>query len=500
MANRVLWRRALLAVLLLIGFYALALTIFGILVYLPYAEWTYLDRADLPITIPCVLGALGIAFGIMPRFDRFRAPGPALSPDQHPELFRVIQETAAAAGQPLPRQVYLIPAFNAWVGERGGIIGFGSQRMMGLGLPLLHVLTVDEFRSVLAHEFGHFHSGDTALGPWLYKTRAAIGRTLQSLSRRSFIRLPFEWYGKAFLRITHAVSREQEYAADALAAQFAGTGPTISGLKTIHALAPAFEPFWATEMAPALYAGIRPPLLEGFQRFIAAPAIARSIQERLDEQLTTSETDPFDTHPPLKDRLAALPPAPSACTSDPPVPAISLVNQPDRLEEALFAVMVPKQVAARLIPASWPELGARVWLPRWTEDVRKHSARLAGLRPEELGSYAETPAELAVRIRLADRADAANPLRVMDARYLTSAALVVALSIRGFTLSALPGEQVTLTSGDLVIAPFSLLDDLKSGRLSESEWRERCARAGIEGLDLGAVLPAAASEAGGDLA
>ena len=29
---------------------------------------------------------------------------------------------------------------------------------------------------MLAHEFGHFYGGDTKLGPWIYKTRAAIGQ------------------------------------------------------------------------------------------------------------------------------------------------------------------------------------------------------------------------------------------------------------------------------------------------------------------------------------
>jgi Zn-dependent protease with chaperone function len=493
MANRAPWRRTLLAVFLLIGFYALALTILGALVFLPYAEWVYLHRADLAITIPCILGALGIAAGILPRFDRFQPPGPVLLPDRHPELYRVIQQTAAAARQPLPRHVYLIPGVNAWVAERGGIMGFGSERVMGLGLPLMQALTVSEFRGVLAHEFGHFYGGDTVLGPWLYKTRAAIGRTLGNLSRRALIRLPFEWYAKTFLRITHAVSREQEYSADALAARIAGIAPVVSGLKTIHALAPAFEPFWMTEMGPALEAGIRPPMLEGFHHFITAPAVARRIQEQLAKQLTTSESDPYDTHPPLKDRLAALPADPVVPDPEPALPALSLLNEPGQLEESLLTAILPKAMAARLVAASWTELGSRVWLPRWTEAVRTLSARLGGLRAEELGSYAETPAELAVRLGIAARTDVASERHITEARYLAGAALVLALTARGFTLSALPGEEVTLTRDDLAIMPFALLDDLKSGKLSQSEWRERCVRAGLHGLDLGTVLPPASS-------
>ena len=76
---------------------------------------------------------------------------------------------------------------------------------MGLGLPLMQGLTVSQLRAVLAHEFGHFHGGDTKLGPWVYKTRGAIGRTLMGLSGHSaFLQKPFEWYGLGFLRLAHA--------------------------------------------------------------------------------------------------------------------------------------------------------------------------------------------------------------------------------------------------------------------------------------------------------
>jgi heat shock protein HtpX len=64
-------------------------------------------------------------------------------------------------------------------------MGVGSRRVMGIGLPLLQLLSVSQFEAVLAHEFGHFHGGDTHIGPWIYRTRAGIGRTLSTLQRMS---------------------------------------------------------------------------------------------------------------------------------------------------------------------------------------------------------------------------------------------------------------------------------------------------------------------------
>jgi Zn-dependent protease with chaperone function len=222
--------RAVLAVVLLVGFYVLALAIIAGLLYVPYAEVIYLHRIDR-LTLFSVIGAGVILWGILPRVDRFSAPGPQLTVENQPRLFAALDDVARSAEQEMPREVYLVPDMNAWVAQRGGVMGFGSRRVMGVGLPLLQTLTVSQLRAVLAHEFGHYYGGDTALGPWIYKTRAAIGRTLHGLSQHTpLLMKPFEWYGKAFLRITHAISRRQELAADALSARVSGTSTTIDAL------------------------------------------------------------------------------------------------------------------------------------------------------------------------------------------------------------------------------------------------------------------------------
>lgn len=70
---------------------------------------------------------------------------------------------------------------NAFVADRGGVLGIGSRRVMGLGLPLFSVLTASQFRAVLAHEFAHYCGGDTRLGPWVYKTQRAIVRIFENV-------------------------------------------------------------------------------------------------------------------------------------------------------------------------------------------------------------------------------------------------------------------------------------------------------------------------------
>lgn len=172
----------MLAVALMIGFYLLALAVAAVLLCLPYAQIVYAHRLHIKLALGCVLGALAILWSVAPRIDRFAPPGPRLTPDKCPRLFAELNQVAGAVKQEMPVEVYLVHDVNAWVAQRGGVMGFGSRRVMGIGLPLARVLTVSQLRGMLAHEFGHYHSGDTKLGPWVYKTRGAIMRTVQSLA------------------------------------------------------------------------------------------------------------------------------------------------------------------------------------------------------------------------------------------------------------------------------------------------------------------------------
>jgi heat shock protein HtpX len=143
--------RAVLAAALMLGFYILALAIVGVLIYIPYAEWTYAGSLHPKLAFLCIMGAAIILWSILPRPDRFIPPGPPLEPKEHPKLFDVLAGIAEATKQQMPAEVYLLAEVNAWVMNRGGMMGCRSRRVMGLGLPLLQVLSVCQLRAVLAH-------------------------------------------------------------------------------------------------------------------------------------------------------------------------------------------------------------------------------------------------------------------------------------------------------------------------------------------------------------
>ena len=481
--------RALLALLLFVGFYVLAIAIAGVLVYLPYAEWHFGGRLHLRLALFALVGAGIILWSLLPRFDKFVPPGPELTPQQHPRLFKLIGEVASATGQVMPNEVFVLPEMNAWVAQRGGIMGFASRRVMGLGLPLLSRLTVAQFAAVLAHEFGHYHGGDTALGPWIYRTRAAIGRTLTNLeAHSSVLSKPFEWYGTLFLRITHAISRAQEYGADALAAQLAGRDPLVQGLTVIHGSGAAFGGFWNQEYVPALRSGFRPPFREGFQQFISSQVVSQEVEKVVAAEMDAPQHDPYDTHPPLRDRIAAL----AGHRGEPRwrdgAPAISLIDQPELVEERLIDWLVGPDDAKQLKPVRWAEVPRLVWAPAWKRFAQEHAQRLKGVTPASLVQLPQSPTALAVALGFAAGPDVTTEAHVSTAAGVFGAALTTLLLAEEWELTADPGHPVVLRTGADVVRPFDLWSQILAGELSRQDWQALCDRTGIGGRDLGAQL------------
>jgi Zn-dependent protease with chaperone function len=478
--------RALLAIVLMIGFYLLALAISAALLYVPYAEVVYAHRVTPKLFLICILGALAILWAILPRFDKFPAPGPRLKPDKHPRLFKELESVAAATGQAMPVEVYAIPDVNAWVSQRGGIMGFGSRRVMGLGLPLMRTLTCSQFRAVLAHEFGHFHSGDTRVGPWIYKTRNTIGRTLSSLGR-SKLQLPFVWYGNMFLRVTHAISRRQEYVADALAARTVGAKPLADGLRAVHGTGLAFNAYWQNECAPVLHAGFHPPLVEGFAHFIQANEIAEAINKHVDEELKTGKANPYDSHPPLKDRIAAVAnlPAGNIPAEDPL--AISLLENVPSLESELLVTIAGPEAAQKLKPVLWKDVGAQVYLTQWKQLAKANAAALKGVTPESLPQVAADSKEFGLKLVDWRGMGPANGGATALAGGVLGAALIVLLLEHGASIDTSPGSAITVTKGETTVEPFNVVNGLLTGKIAAAAWLQQCAALGINGVDLSTV-------------
>jgi heat shock protein HtpX len=479
--------RAVAAVLLLVGFYLLAIGLVIALVAIPWAEWHYAGRIDLRILIGCLVSAFLIAASILPRPDKFNPPGPLLEEKDQPQLFETIRELSSKTGQAMPVEVYLDADLNAYVSQRGGVMGFGSRRIMGLGLPLLQLLSVSQMKAVLAHEFGHFYGGDTALGPWIYKTRAALGRTIMTLAAsRSILTKIFDWYAGAFIRITHAISRRQEFAADALAATTVGATPLIDGLRMIHGGSTAFYSYWNNEVAPVLERGYALPYASGFQHLLKQPHVQQDVESAIEEEMRSGKVNPADTHPPLNERVRALADFPSSPAPPGEARAISLINDPENLESRLLQMMA-ERAGKQLTPITWAESAEKVWVENWKSLMKEHGKRLEGITPDQLPLLLKDQTDLALALRFAPTKDHVMQEHRAAAINITGAALGLALRAQGWAASANPGEPILMKRDGVVVAPFAALGALNSGALAPEQWEQICREAGIWEVDLAKV-------------
>jgi Zn-dependent protease with chaperone function len=477
-------QRALLAVVLMVGFYTLAIGIALGLLYIPYALVVYGDRFNLQVTLFCLGGAGVILWSILPRRDHFTPPGPRLTQGEHPRLFHELTEIARVVSQDMPVEVYLVPEVNAWVAQRGGVMGFGSRRVMGLGLPLLQLLTVSQLRAVLAHEFGHFQGGDTKLAPWVYKTRSAIGRTLQELeARESLLIAPFELYGKMFLRVTQAISRRQEVAADELAAKTAGGQALVDGLLAIHQGAAAYPAYWGNRVAPTLEAGLLPPIMDGFGLFFRSPSVVKEVAERTEAELKSGESDPYDTHPTLRERIAFLDRVQGKKGSQTDAPTIELLNNVPEIELRLLVFLYGEDQAKALKAVDWEEAGTKVLAGMWKHAMQLHGALLKGMTVGSIPDYIKELRAIGKQIpdppgRLLTREE-----RDQQAAGLLGVALSMVLAENGWKIQGVPGEFYLHRSG-VNLDPHSIVEQLVSGELKADAWRSECDRLGIAELGL----------------
>jgi Zn-dependent protease with chaperone function len=498
-------RRRSLAVLAVVALgmvllsYTVILLIAALCVYLPYL---LLMSSDSPGLQTGALFLCGVAmagtmiWSLVPRRDKFEDPGPRIDRSSHPRLFQELDTIAASLNEPLPEQVFLVPQVNAFVADRGGIMGFGSRRVMGIGLPLVAVLNVAELRAVLAHEFAHYYGGDTRLGPFVYKTRLAMVRTIQNMAaigrvmRVAVAQLVYRGvmeilkaYWAVFFRATQLISRRQEYRADELACHIAGSEALVSGLRKIHGANAAFPAYWNFEIQPSLSKGYSLPITEGFSLFATAPGIRKQIEESTRKELEQTKTTPYDSHPPLRDRIAAARLLPDGHAVDASsIPAQTLFDDLREEELRLLRMLNSGLQVEALKPVAWQDL-PRIVPKQWRDMVKANAKLLGDLTPEGVPEIVSKLPEMGSRIPDPKGMLLTPDERTARAAELIATALALALVNAGWELRLAPGERY-YQLGNERFSVREFLGNLLAKKISREEWAERCQALNIAGVRL----------------
>ena len=480
---RSLASRAAMALLLMVGFYGLAIGITIAFLWIPYAEYTYTGQLHLKLLALCAAAAGVVVWALVPRLDRFDPPGPALTRANAPRLFDLIDEVARGTSQVAPSEVYLLNDVNAWVTQRGGVMGVGSRRVMGVGLPLLARLPPAEVKAVIAHEFGHYVSGDVGLGPWIHKTRSAIARAVAA-TESTFLEEPFRLYAHLFLKTTQAVSREQEFVADRTAAEVAGAHPAINALRQVGALAPAYTAYMKSEVVPVLRSGFLPPIAAGFESYLGHPPTAAFFERLFLDHSAGSDNGQFESHPPMAARITAL----ERLAVDAPAMAYdageSVLTDPDLHAQALLRHTFGDDVLRRLRRIAWEDVGRVVYEGRWHDLARTWAWWFGAVTVDGIPVGAKAYMAMGSRLVRDDEADVTDEECIARAAQLIEAGVGSALTRVGWSVRTAPGLPIELVRGADRLEPRAVIAGLADGRDSGADWQATCRRLGIAGIVL----------------
>jgi hypothetical protein len=403
---------------------------------------------------------------------------------------------ARKTGQRMPDSVHVMWRLNAWVSERGGFMGLGRRRYLSMDLTVFPLMTVSQLEALLAHEFGHFYNGDMKLSPWIYRTRNSMARTVNSVTstRYSFFAgLIYIPYAEIFLYVTQAIVRHQEYRADELSARAAGREAAIEGLHLIHIGDDAFRAYWESAVRPLISQSVRPPIMEGFQRFASNEDIVESLARKVQVRLEEDKTDEYDSHPALPDRVAALKLLPAGARPRDDESALTLLGDCDKLELAYLNETLNGTKAENLRLVPWESVLEEVYIPMWRGLVANYTEGLAGVTPDSLPNIIKNLSQFTtVMAGKAKRPQSFDSSGSWHQRASTTigAALALALRKAGWALSMAPAEPVVASRNGLQMRPFEVLGRLMAGSLTAEAWREQCASAGIQGIDFGKLVAA----------
>lgn len=335
--------------------YLLLLTVVSTLVYLlvlgilagsiALLVYSILDQAWLGIAVAVIV----LAFMAVSYWEG-RAPirGVTALPGRFPRLDAAVEEVRQQIGARKPHRVVLVPDAGFFVAHRRPLRRlFMPERVLGVGVAGLQVLSVDEVKAIVAHEFAHVRRGDPGLHHYLGNAEAALAQMVGALQyavsggsvsgSRRYVRrttsavmastfliwlvtLPLRLLWMIFHLLRLRESRTAEFEADRGAIQAYGPEAFVGGLTGVIVVNRTF--YRGSVRGENLYAALRRHFGE------LPPTVMTQLRAAAARDFRSIES----THPTTRDRIRAaylLPVAEREPTATSARPAAELLLSAD---------------------------------------------------------------------------------------------------------------------------------------------------------------------------
>lgn len=238
--------------------------------------------------------------------------GHPIARGEAPVLEAEVERLRRAAGAPPLAGIVINTDLNAAAASVPRVLGLlGHRHFLVLGLPLMQALSREQLAAVIAHEFGHLGGGHGRFGAWVYRVRVSWFRLLHALEARQawaagMFRRFFGWYAPYFNAYSFVLARDNELAADRIAARVSGGGqPLADALVRTSVLGGRLHEGFLPAMRETARHKPEPPDLL-YRDMGAALRQAHPADTQWLERALARDAGLDDTHPPLQARLAAL--------------------------------------------------------------------------------------------------------------------------------------------------------------------------------------------------
>jgi Zn-dependent protease with chaperone function len=263
------------------------------------------------IVIVAILALCGVAVMLAAIFKNpkreFVVEGTLLKKEPESPLWQALANLCTRVGADPPDQIIAGIDDNFFVTENP--ITLNGQKVQGktlfVSLALLKQLNGKEAEAVLAHEMAHFSGQDTLYSKQIAPLLARYDSYLQGLYEGG-LTLPICYFMVCFHALfalsLNKLSRQREFRADGIAAQTTSARDFAGALLRIAAYSQfrtnVEQDLFKEEQALAT-ADVSDRIARGFPEYAAAFATSPKLS-------MVETTHPFDSHPPMSQRLAAL--------------------------------------------------------------------------------------------------------------------------------------------------------------------------------------------------